>query len=342
MKYLDFIVSPLNNSELKRVGNKLYDNLGNKFRIVKGVPILLPKNYVADWHRELIEVILWEYPNVIEQLYNDVNWKTSPVPTYIKYIERILKDKQGILYAVDKYSESNTEEWIINHNEIILDLQKSKFKAYSKKSNGKARTTSKIDVKGIFVPYPYFSERVNINLPKIIVELGTGAGGGTASIGLNLCQNCKLFTLDIGFECLGNAIGIRKYLKKNIVPICANFWYLPFKNNSVDSVCTFNGLDESREIDKTIKEVSRILKYNGVFTVASRKNAYMRQASILKPFGFTKEETISLLEKCRIYTNVDNLCKKCEENDMILESRKEFEIREDLIIVITQFKKARA
>ncbi len=341
MKYLDFIVSPLNSSELKRVGNKLYDNYGNKFKIVKKVPILLPENCVADWHRELIEVILWEYPNEIERLYNDVNWKTSPVPTYIKYIERILKDKQGIFGAVDKYAKSNTEEWIINHSDIISNLQIEKFKRYSRKSNGMSRTTSKIDVKGIFIPYTYFSEMVNNNLPKTIVELGTGAGGGTASIGLNMSKNCKLFTLDIGFECLGNALGIRKYQKKNIIPICANFWCLPFKDNSIDSVCTFNGLDESREIDKTIKEVSRILENDGTFTVASRKNAFMRQSSILSHFGFTENEAIELLDECRIYTNVENLCKMCNENQMILESIKEFEIREDLTIVITQFKKAR-
>ncbi len=341
MKYSDFIVSPLDKSKLRKVGNKLYDNSGNSFKIVKGVPILLPKKYVADWHRELIEVILWEYPDEIDNLYNDIDWKIAPVDTYVKYIERILNNKQGILDAIDRYSKSNTEQWIINKNKVISQNQKEKFNKYSKKSNGKSRTISKIEAKGIFTPYPYFSEIVNRNLPKTIVELGTGAGGGTASIGLNMDKNSILFSVDIGYECLGNAVGIRKFQKKNIIPICANFWYLPFKDDSVDSVCTFNGFDESREVNKTIKEAFRILKNNGIFTVASRKNAYMRQSFVLNPFGFTENETIELLDKCRIYTNVENLCKLCNENKMILDSIKEFEIKDDLTIVITQFKKAR-
>ncbi len=339
MNNFDLLVSPIYHNHLKRIGNILYDDNYNKYKIVKGVPVLLPKGFVADWHRELIEVILWEFPNEIEKIYLSDEWHNSPVEIYIEYIEKLLNNKQGIIKALENYSKTDTEKWIISKNNTISHMQKVKFKKFSKTSNGEKRTLSKIDAKGIFAPYPYFSEMVNKYAPQTIVELGMGAGGGTASVGLNMKEYSTLYAIDVGYECLGNAVGIKKYQKKNIVPICASFWYLPFDDNSVDAVCTFNGLDESREINKTIKEVSRILKDNGIFTVASRKNAFMRQASILEPFSFTKDETISLLDKCRIYTNVDNLCKLCNENNMILKSQKEFEINENLTIVVTQFKK---
>ncbi len=338
MKINNLIVSPLSHGKLKKRFNRLYDGTGNVFKIVKDVPVLLPQDQIADWHRELIEVILWEYPDEIEKIYFEPEWKSSPVSVYIKYIEKILKNKQGILHAIEKYSNDNTQKWIINSNHsVVTKAQILKFKKYSKKNIGKMRTDSKIDARGIFTPYPYFSELVNSNSPRSIVELGMGAGGGTASISLNMDKDCVLFAIDIGFECLGNAFGIKKYQKKNIVPICANFWSLPFIDGSIDSVCTFNGLDESREINKTIFEVQRILKSGGKFTVVSRKNAFMRQSSILAPFGFTENEVVELLRKCRVYTDINNLYEICENNSLKIENYKEFVINDNLTYIVSQF-----
>lgn len=148
-----------------------------------------------------------------------------------------------------------------------------------------------------------------------------------------------LYPVDIGFECLGNAIGIRKYLNKNIQPICANFWFLPFVDSCVDSVFTYNGLDESRETEKTIKEVCRVLKSGGTFTVTSRKNAFMRQGSVLKQFGFTENEVEKLLRSCRVFTNTEDLQNLCEKWGFTMVSSKEFVINENLTEVVMQFKK---
>ncbi len=336
---LDYIVSPQNHSKLHKSINKLYDNDGKKYDIVKGVPILLPKNTTAKWQRELIEVILWEYPNEIEKIYEELSNVKDYSEVYIKYIKRLLRDKQGIIATLEKYSQQNTEIWLPQSPKIITLNQKQNFNEFAKKKIGKKRTETKINATGNFVVYPHFSKAVNHSLPQSIVELGTGAGGGTASIALEMNKTTKLFTVDIDFECLGNAIGIRKYQKKYIVPICANFWYLPFANNSIDTVCTYNGLDESRENERTIFEISRILKDKGRFVVVSRKNAYMRQARVLDPFGFNENETIDILKRCRLYSDTNNLDFVCGQQGLKLSDKKEFIMNDDLTYVLAIYEK---
>lgn len=329
-------VSPVTHKQLEKSAKKLINN-EECYKIINGVPVLLPKEYSASWHRELIEVILWEYPEEIEKMYSEINWKESPVPVYIRYIEKLLGDKQGIEAAFERYSEQSTDKWIIEKSKAVTLSQRLEFNKYAGKGTGKKRTETKINAKGIFSVYPHFAEAVNEASPEIIVELGTGAGGGTASVALGMNEISRLYTVDIGFECLGNAVGIRKYQKKNIIPVCANFWYLPFADNSVDAVCTFNGLDESRETERTVAEVSRILKSGGTFTVISRKNAFMRQSAVLEPFGFTEEETVGILKKCRLYSDVDCLTEMCMKNNLELKSRKEFERSSSLTTVLSVF-----
>ena len=337
---IDYIVSPVSGEKLEFRINRLCAENGEEYKIVKGVPVLLPQDSKAEWHRELIEVLLWEYPEEIKKMYSEINWKESPVPIYIKYINKYLKDKNGIISALERYSDTNTEKWIAETNDKTITLsQKRKFTKYARKSNGKSRTQTKINATGIFEPYPYFAKAVTKNNPEVIVELGTGAGGATAAVALEMKQSCKLFTVDIGFDCLGNAIGIAKYQKKQIIPVCANFWYLPFADESADAVCTYNGLDESRENEKTLSEISRILKKGGTFTVISRKDAFMRQAAVLEPFGFTKEETVELLKKCRLYGDVQSLSELCEKNGLIVKDQKEFTRNENLTFVLSEFKK---
>lgn len=187
--------------------------------------------------------------------------------------------------------------------------------------------------------YRYFGELVCKEKTDKILELATGADGGTASVALYMSKECELYTVDIGFDCLGNAFGIGKYQKKNIVPVCANFWYLPFEDMSFHTVCTFCGLDESREINQTLKEISRVMKNGGKFVVVSRNDAFMRQYKILEPFGFTREETIDILKNCRMFSDLNSLDKLCRSNGLSLKSRKEFRDSEKVKFSVSEYTK---
>ena len=121
--------------------------------------------------------------------------------------------------------------------------------------------------------------------------------------------------------------------------MCANFWYLPFKDKTFDTVCTACGLDESRELIETLKEVSRILADNGRFVVVSRNNAFMRQHRILEPFGFTEKETLEILKDCRMYSDLNNLDEICDSLGLKLISRKEFRDNESIAFSVSEYRK---
>ncbi len=326
--------------------NKYYSdfistNLPVKY--IKNIPIVLPEKTNATWHRELIEVILWQHPDELEKIYREIDFSKTPTDiteVYINYIRKLLKDKEGIKKAFESYIEANTEKWIVRGNGIDRKTIRN-FRMYSTKRTGKKRTETKINPTGIFLPYPYFAEETLKNNPATILELATGAGGGTAAVALKKDENAKLFTVDIDFKCLGNAIGIGKYLKQKdtILPVCANFWYLPFKDEYFDSVCTYCGFDESRENEKTISEIARVLKKGGTLVFTSRENAFMRQANILRPFGFTKEETIEILRKCRLYSDIKSTIKLCEKYGITFQKKKDFKRNEDLTFSVITLKK---
>lgn len=312
-------------------------------KYIKNIPIVLPEKTNAAWHRELIEVILWQNPDELEKMYREIDFSKTPTDiteVYINYIKKLLKDKEGIKKAFESYIEADTEKWIVCGSGIDRNAIRN-FRRYSTKRTGKKRTETKINPTGIFTPYPYFAKETLKNNPDSVLELATGAGGGTAAVALKKNKNTKLFTVDIGFECLGNAIGIGKYLKQKntILPVCANFWHLPFKDDCFDSVCTYCGFDESRENEKTISEIARVLKKGGNLVFSSRENAFMRQANILKPFGFTEEETIEILRKCRLYSDIKTTIKLCEKYGLIFQKKKDFKRNEALTFSVVTLKK---
>lgn len=312
-------------------------------KYVKNIPVILPEKTKAEWHRELIEVILWQFPDEIEKMYKEIDFSKTPTSiaeVYVEWIRKLLKNKNGIIKAFESYSETDTETWIMSANEIDKKTVRD-FKKHTTKRTGKKRTATKINATGNFIPYPYFAEETLKNNPDSVLELATGAGGGTAAIALRKNKDTKLFTVDIGFDCLGNAIGISKYLKckDTMLPVCANFWYLPFKNESFESVCTYCGFDESRENEKTISEITRVLKKDGVLVFTSRKNAFMRQSNILKPFGFTEKETVELLKKCGLYADVESAINICEKYGLHFEKRNDFEINKNLTFSVVTMKK---
>ncbi len=335
-KDLSVLVDPISKENLYFHGKKLCSAKGKSYKVVIGVPVMLTGKTPSLWRRELVEAILWEYPEEVDAMYDELSSAVDYSTVYIRYIEKLLKNKDGIISALYRYAEADRAVSAAKREETITRGQKNDFRRYAKKKTGEKRTATKINAAGSFAVYPHFAEAVNGGAPRKILELGTGAGGATAAIALGMTGEETLYTVDIDFACLGNAVGIRKYQRKNIVPVCADFWLLPFADGSVDSVCTYNGLDESRENGKTLSEVARVLKKGGSFVVVSRKNAFMRQGKILSYFGFGEEETVGLMKKCRLYSDTKDLCSDCENCGIRIEKRTEFDMGGGLVYVLSE------
>ncbi len=339
--YEKYLVSPVTKKAL-RIEKKSFitDDKSEQFDIVKNVPVLLANEEKSEWHRELIEAILWEHPEEITEMYRKIDWNKSPVPIYIEHIKKLIGGKGKIKNALLRYSESNTENWIadINTEYTIKKEQIKKFKKYTTKGMGKYRIKTIDKSKH---PFKEYAEKVVNSSPKTILELSTGAGSGTSAVARAKDKNSIMFSVDIGFECNGNTIGIGKYLKcrDTLLPVVANFWYLPFSDNTFDCVCSNCGLDESRENNKTIKEATRVLKSGGRFVTVSRKNAFMRQNPVLEPFGFSKEEIDELMEKCRLYSGSENLKELCSSFGLKCISQEDFETAPNIYFTISVFEK---
>ncbi|MEI6580090.1 MAG: methyltransferase domain-containing protein, partial [Eubacteriales bacterium] len=337
-KYLEYLVSLKTHKHLTTNGDGLITIDGTeKYEVIKGVPIMLPVDTAAHWQREMIEAILWQFPDEIEKMslemherFKKVGKRLDPNALYREYIGRLLKDKDGIILALQQYADCDTTEWIAikeDGNTVSADGAE-KFDKYTGWFKGRKRvnrTKKSLALKAWAKHLPYYASEVHKTNPKTIVELSTGSGMGTSAISIGKPQDCVIFTIDIDYVCHGNVVGIAKYLKQqdSLLAVDANFWYMPFADESIDVVCSHFGLDESRENNKTIAETARILKSGGRFICTARKNAFMRQYSILEPFGFEKDETVEILRKCRLYSDTESLVACCENNGLYLENKEE-------------------
>ncbi|MCL2508352.1 MAG: class I SAM-dependent methyltransferase [Oscillospiraceae bacterium] len=312
------LVSPVTRKMLRREGDKLHTlDHTESYPVVNDVPILLTGGASADWHREIMEVLLWQFPEKISELYTKLDWSKSPSDVYIQYIGDLLKDKAGIMSAIRSYSQESTDKWIIRDNgagpltpDVIAAFERRNSKKFARATVKSARHNG---IKKWAKHLPKYVELVHRSNPSFIAEISTGSGFGTAAVADKLSPGCTMFTVDIGFDCHGNSVSIAKHLKisDKLLPVCANFWHLPFKSESMDVVCSHFGLDESRENGRTLAEIARVLKKGGRFVNVSRSDASQRQFDLFEPFGFTREETVGLMKVARLYGDTKSLEEEC-------------------------------
>ena len=318
------LVSPITHKALYQKGHALRTEDGTEaYPVVKGVPVLLTGDACADWHREIIEVLLWQFPEKIEELYTKIDWSLPNIsPIYIEYISALLKDKEGILSAVRSYARDDTAKWIIPRKTSAPVLRED-IKFFRERNTKKHAAAKLASVRnngydGLSVWLPEYVEQVHASRPSVIVELSTGSGTGTAAVADKKAPDCTMYSMDISFGCHGNTVSIAKYLdiEDTLLPVCANFWHMPFADESVDAVCSHFGLDESREINRTISEISRILKPGGRLVNVSRSSAASRSFDLFEPFGFTKEEMLEVMRATRLYTDTQGLVDECAGHDL--------------------------
>jgi len=327
------LVSPVTHRALHQKGRRLHTQDGTEsYPIVMGVPVLLTGGDCADWHREIIEVLLWQFPDKIEELYAKIDWSLPNIsPIYIEYISALLKDKAGILSAVRGYAQADTAKWIIPKKGSVSvpreEIERFRRRRRSRKAAAARVASVRNNGKDGWAVYlPAYVEQVHLSRPSVIVELSTGAGTGTAAVAGKKAPDCVMGSMDIGFGCHGNTVAIAKYLglQDTLLPVCANFWHMPFAQGSVDVVCSHFGLDESREIGVTIGEVSRVLKRGGRFVNVSRSSAASRSFDLFEPFGFTREEMVEVCKMARLYGDTQGLIDACAECGLALEERHVF------------------
>jgi len=321
------LVSPVTHKALYQKRNTLCTQDGTEsYPVVRGVPVLLAGDEAADWRREIVEVLLWQFPGEIEELYAKIDWSLPNIsPYYIECITALLKDKEGILSAVRGYAQDDTARWIIP-KQGAKPIPREELERFRRRRRSRKFAAAKMasvrnnGENGWAVHLPTYVEQVHAPGPSTIVELSTGAGTGTAAIADKKARDCVMYSMDIGFGCHGNIFPLAKHLdmQDTLLPVCANFWHMPFADGSVDVVCSHFGLDESREIGRTVEQVARILKPGGRFVNVSRSSAAARSYDLFEPFGFTREEMLEVCRAARLFSDTAGLAGLCAARGLAL------------------------
>lgn len=149
--------------------------------------------------------------------------------------------------------------------------------------------------------------RKNFKGFELVLDCGCGYGRSTGFI---KTKAKKIVALDISKKALSKAI---KYTKRKAHLINADAEDLPFKDKTFDLVLSIEVLSYTDNPEKALKEISRVLKDNGV-AIISIENKY---GGILSDHSLTPSELIKAMEKGRtektIYFTEDEFCKILQE-----------------------------
>lgn len=105
-----------------------------------------------------------------------------------------------------------------------------------------------------------------------VLEIGCGSGAYTTYIARSVGENGQVFALDIQEKMLDQ---IKEKLKRpentdigNVRLINSSAYELPFKQDSLDLVYFISVFQEIPDASRTLKEVKRVLKPNGILAIS--------------------------------------------------------------------------
>jgi len=292
---------------------------------------------------ELLDVLFWRDIKELVQFYKELDEKywshELKAPTdpdeYRKqtnaYIVDYVKTKENFIKIIDEYNISGKPIWQeqaaqncdnLSRRDIPNALQRGSYENGERLSlrHENAGNTWALHLED-------YGKAVNYRDDTDILELSIGGGLGTYGVIKNLSPNNRMISIDIDFACVKNADGIAKYFNvaDRVCGLNANFWFLPFENGVLDTICTHYGLDESGELPTVLKEVSRVLKNGGRFAAIARKNPYDRHKRYMDLFDIAELECTPLLKKARLYSGFDDLCEVARTNNLSLVKHKFYE-----------------
>jgi len=362
-KYLqDYLISPVTNYPLHFTNGTVEDlengqlkgnDLLDVFSIVNGIPILLPHNHIADYNHNIMDIL---FKDRTAEISAEILLKTGYNSELYKeeLNNYILTEfgKEGVFKIYEEYSKLSESQklcWFATLDKDQKKDNKTQIPSSSLK-DGLTRSTAETGKKRLEMTDEMihkwachlndYANLVTQQKSGVIVELATGSGFGTCGVINSGLGNSTLISIDIDYAAAANAEGIAKYLKINdkVNPIVANFWYLPLKNNSIDTVCSHYGLDESREITHILAEISRVLKSGGKFINVSRKDPTLR---IKQSFdlNFCEDEYVKLTHFAGFYSGMDDLKNEAEGYNLILDYCKEYTPNGSHERILSVFKK---
>ena len=335
-----YLVSPNKKSELhltkKRqmngrvVSGQLVSKDGTEsFKVVAGIPLLQPKGDPAEWGHPMREILFGDRAFEIEKHFYELDPEHS-LENLSAYIADTL-GKSGIRKAYEKYhnrAATNRYESFVPMADPPSPVPGISRRAFASSVQKMRPQWAKRHLAGTksmtwATHLPDFVERITEREPEIMVELGCGACLGAQAVVESCHSFNRLLTLDIDFACTKVAEGLFTYEGQieRIDPVVGNFWFLPIKRKSVDVVFSHYGIDESREIDRVLAEVSEVLAPGGAFISVSRVSPNF-PLPVFDELGFSADEKQEMASISRLYAGPENLCEIATSKGLKLVSTK--------------------
>ncbi len=140
--------------------------------------------------------------------------------------------------------------------------------------------------------WKWMMDKLNLENSKIHLDWATGTGRFLRNV-LNLIKG-EIITLETDYA---TCLGLRDFLKKikeysKITIIYGDARNIPLADNSVDSVSSWHGIDESK-INKALDEAERVLKKDGVLAVSGlffEDNSRSLKIALQEKIEFAKKD----------------------------------------------------
>lgn len=332
---LPYLASPISHRALEIASPDLLKEVNGTeiFPIIEGIPLLQPPGQFAEWHPECLEVIFQEQSSeILERV-------SSTVPEeWARKLSEILRNNygmDGVREAVKRYAKLSRADRLHGFPRIEPSEQCALCPAIAKEALDGRRKYSGLEysqphaermrqmVRSWAIHVPTYVTCVFEGCPSVIVELGTGAGLGTNALLETGLRSARLITIDVDYACTGNAEGLAKVycLEGSVDGIVANYWFLPFPDNSINVVCSHYGIDESRETSRVIEEIHRVLAPGGCFVAVCRTDAAFRLSLYIEQLGFKSQEMREMVWMADLFPGTDRLVEIAKETGLELEKR---------------------
>jgi len=259
----------------------------------------------------------------------------------IAYRMEAIGSREGLLAHIEDYEKNggiDVIEFVPLRREDVR-----RFLDYGTARHGAARCENWEKVAdGWAVHLRDYGKTVNYADNLAILELGSGAGLGTWAVASQLLPGSVFVSTDFDAMCIRNADAIARHLglQDRMAGLLANFWRLPFADESLDAVCTHYALDEAREVPSILAEVSRVLKPGGRFILCARITPWVRQRKYMEPFGVAPEECDALLRRARLQCGPDGLTEWASQAGLALLDRTDYTPEGSHARTVLQFQKS--
>jgi ubiquinone/menaquinone biosynthesis C-methylase UbiE len=290
------------------------------FRIVAGIPLLQPAGHPAEWVHPIYEILFGR--DALRVVQRAMKSGREHFFENLSAHIRTALGRKGIYKAVEQYASKPQSQKYQSLLAIPRDKGASPVPGISQSQFARAVQRIRPEWGKKHLSYlrscmgatywPEFVREVCKSTPEILLELGCGAGTATQAVVDGYPSFQRLLTIDIDFMCAKVAEGLFHYqgFLHRVDPIVGSFWFLPVRTSSVNAVFCVGSLSESREIDRAMEEVAKVLCSGGRFIDVERAKPMPNWIlSLFAELGFSENEMRALASRAGLYAGPENLCK---------------------------------